>query len=69
MQARGWVTTADVSPTGRAMAITITITGSRQLAEARTAWELAQARTHRALGPDAAPVLDQWIRGLLPTGP
>lgn len=69
MQARGWVATADVSPTGRAMAISITTAGSRQLAEARTAWELAQDRTHRALGPDAAPVLDQWIRELLPTAP
>lgn len=47
----------------------ITAAGARQLAEARGAWELAQERTHRALGPDAAPVLDQWIGELLPAGP
>lgn len=64
MQARGWVTTADVSPTGRAMAMSITTAGSRQLAQARAAWERAQEHIHRTLGPDAAPVLDQWIRDL-----
>lgn len=69
LQARGWVAPTDVSPTGRAMAITITAAGSRQLAEARTAWEQAQTHISSALGTNAVATLDQWIHQLLTAGP
>lgn len=61
MQKRGWVTVAETSATGRAMSVTITGAGIAAFTRADTAWRRAQADSARMLGPDAGPVLDQWL--------
>ena len=61
MQNRGWVAVAETSATGRAMSVTITDAGMTAFTSAGTAWRRAQADATRMLGPDAAPVLDQWL--------
>ena len=61
MQKKGWVTGAEISPTGRAMSVTITDTGVAAFTRASTAWRSAQTTAARILGPDAIPVLDQWL--------
>jgi DNA-binding MarR family transcriptional regulator len=68
MQERGWVAIAETSTTGRAMAVTITDAGLTAFTGASTAWRRAQAGAARMLGPDAAPILDQWL-GLDATTP
>jgi hypothetical protein len=61
MQDRGRVAVAETSATGRAMAVTITDAGLGAFTGASTAWRRAQADAARMLGPDAAPILDQWL--------
>jgi DNA-binding MarR family transcriptional regulator len=61
MQKRGWVTVAEISPTGRAMSVTITGTGVAAFTRASTAWRSAQTAAARILGSDATSVLDQWL--------
>lgn len=61
MQNRGWVAVTETSATGRAMSVTITDAGMTVFTSAGTAWRRAQADATRMLGPDAAPVLDQWL--------
>jgi DNA-binding MarR family transcriptional regulator len=61
MQNRGWVAVTETSATGRAMSVTITDAGRTAFTSAGTAWRRAQADAARMLGPDAAPVLDQWL--------
>ena len=61
MQNRGWVAAAETSATGRAMSVTITDAGRAAFTSAVTAWRRAQADAARMLGPDAAPMLDQWL--------
>jgi DNA-binding MarR family transcriptional regulator len=61
MQRKGWVTVAEISPTGRAMSVTITDTGIAAFTRASTAWRSAQTTAVRILGPDATSVLDQWL--------
>src|SRR4029077_1632764 len=61
MQKRGWVGVAQTSATGRAMSVTITDAGIAAFTSAGTAWRRAQADAARMLGPDAAPMLDQWL--------
>ncbi len=61
MQNRGWVAAAETSATGRAMSVTITDAGIAAFTSAGTAWRRAQADAARMLGPDAAPMLDQWL--------
>ena len=61
MQNRGWVAAAETSATGRAMSVTITAAGRAAFTSAVTAWRRAQADAARMLGPDAAPMLNQWL--------
>jgi DNA-binding MarR family transcriptional regulator len=61
MQKRGWVTVTEISPTGRAMSVTITEAGVTAFTRASTAWRSAQTTAARILGPDATSVLDQWL--------
>jgi DNA-binding MarR family transcriptional regulator len=61
MQKRGWVAVAETSATGRAMSVTITDTGLAAFTRAGTAWRRAQADAATMLGPDAGPMLDQWL--------
>jgi DNA-binding MarR family transcriptional regulator len=61
LQKRGWVTVAEISPTGRAMSVTITEAGVTAFTRASTAWRSAQTTAARILGPDATSVLDQWL--------
>jgi DNA-binding MarR family transcriptional regulator len=61
MQNRGWVAVAETSATGRAMSVTITDAGIAAFTSAGPAWRRAQADATRMLGPDAAPMLDQWL--------
>jgi DNA-binding MarR family transcriptional regulator len=61
MQKKGWVTVAEISPTGRAMSVTITGTGVAAFTRASTAWRSAQTAAVRILGADAISVLDQWL--------
>jgi DNA-binding MarR family transcriptional regulator len=61
MQTRGWVAVTETSATGRAVSVTITDAGLAAFARAETAWRRAQADAVRLLGPDAAPMLDQWL--------
>ena len=62
MQQRGWIAAADPSATGRAMSVAITEAGRSAFAAAGDAWRRAQADTVQMLGPDAAAMLDQWLR-------
>jgi DNA-binding MarR family transcriptional regulator len=62
MQNRGWVAVAETSATGRAMSVTITDAGITAFTSAGMAWRRAQADAARMLGPDAAPMLNQWLR-------
>jgi DNA-binding MarR family transcriptional regulator len=64
MRDRGWVETAEVSPTGRSMAFAATPDGARVLASAREAWAEAQASVAGPLGPGAPATLDAWLDGL-----
>lgn len=64
MRDRGWVETAEVSPTGRSMAFATTPAGARVLASARTAWAEAQASVVGSLGPETAATLDAWLDNL-----
>lgn len=61
MQEKGWVTAAETSPTGRAMSVAVTSTGTAAFTSAITAWRSAQTTAARMLGPGATPVLDQWL--------
>jgi DNA-binding MarR family transcriptional regulator len=61
MQNRGWVAAAETSATGRAMSVTITDVGRAAFTSAVTTWRRAQADAARMLGPDAAPMLNQWL--------
>ena len=61
LQDKGWVAAAETSATGRAMAVTITDAGTAAFTGAVTAWRRAQADAAKMLGPDAAPMLDQWL--------
>ena len=61
MQKKGWVAVAETSATGRAMSVTITNAGIAAFTGAGTAWRRAQADAARMLGPDATPMLDQWL--------
>jgi DNA-binding MarR family transcriptional regulator len=61
MKERGWVTTVETSPTGRAMSVTITDTGLTAFTSASTAWRNAQTSAAALLGPFAATTLDQWL--------
>jgi DNA-binding MarR family transcriptional regulator len=61
MQKKGWVTVAEISPTGRTMSVTITGTGVAAFTRASTAWRSAQTAAVRILGADAISVLDQWL--------
>ena len=61
MQKKGWVAVAETSATGRAMSVTITDTGLAAVTRAGTAWRRAQAHAATMLGPDAGPMLDQWL--------
>jgi DNA-binding MarR family transcriptional regulator len=61
MQTRGWVTVSETSPTGRAMSVTITGSGTAAFTRASTAWRSAQATAAGILGADAISVLDQWL--------
>ena len=61
MQKKGWVAVAETSATGRAMSVTITDAGIAAFTGAGTAWRRAQADAARMLGPDATPMLDQWL--------
>ena len=61
MRDRGWVETAEVSPTGRSMAFAPTPAGTQILASAQTAWAEAQASLVASLGPETAATLDAWL--------
>lgn len=65
LQQRGWVTAAQTSPTGRAMAVAVTTAGQSALAEARTAWTVAQEALSRALGPGTQTTIDAWLNRLV----
>ncbi len=61
----GLVVAVTTSATGRTTGVQITDTGSQALAGAEDAWHRAQASIGDAFGPDAVPVLDRWLGGLL----
>ena len=62
LQKKGWIAAAETSATGRAMSVAITDAGRAAFAGADAAWRRAQAEATRMLGPDAAALLDQWLR-------
>ena len=64
MRDRGWVETAEVSPTGRSMAFAATPAGARVLASAQAAWSEAQASVAGSLGPGAPATIDAWLDNL-----
>lgn len=55
---------AERSPTGRAMAISLSPAGRAQLAAARAAWAKVQGRLVKQLGADAIATLDGWLTRL-----
>lgn len=64
LHARGWVDTAEASPTGRSMSVAITPAGAERLAAARQAWTAVQERTLESLGAGAPRTLDRWLTRL-----
>lgn len=61
LQDRGLVAAAEVSPTGRSLAVAVTSEGERALAGAHRSWASVQDELVAALGPQAASVLDGWL--------
>ena len=61
MEAKGWVTAADTSLTGRTMTVAITESGIDMLASAKTAWQKVQASVVTSLGSGAPATLDSWL--------
>ncbi len=61
LEAKGLVTAAEVSASGRSMAVAITKRGSEALAGAEHAWRAAQASLLDLLGDDAPAKLDTWL--------
>ena len=65
LQDKGWVMVAELSPSGRSMAVTATSDGVRVLASARLAWANAQASVMDSLGPQAPMTIDTWLDDLV----
>jgi DNA-binding MarR family transcriptional regulator len=64
MESKGWVATAETSPTGRSVTFEITDAGTSQLATAERAWRSAQQAVSAALGHSAVATLDSWLATL-----
>ena len=64
LEARGWVETADTSPTGRSLSVRISTDGTVQLAAAERVWLTVQKKFSAALGDDPAATLDLWLNAL-----
>jgi len=60
MEAKDLIASAETSPAGRSMTVTITEHGTATLAHAKAAWTSTQAELINHLGPDAPSVLDAW---------
>jgi DNA-binding MarR family transcriptional regulator len=67
MEDRDWVS-VESSPSGRTMSVEITKAGIHVLAEARTAWEHAQASVVQLLGSDSPTTIDTWVTALSQDG-
>jgi DNA-binding MarR family transcriptional regulator len=61
LEAKGLVRSAEVSASGRTMAVSLTKRGSDALAGAEGAWRAAQASLTDLLGDDAPAKLDTWL--------
>ena len=64
LEDKGWIATAERSPTGRSMSVVITTAGRQRLAEADAAWERAQTLMETQLGSGAAGTIDAWLAAL-----
>src|SRR4051794_12770945 len=64
MRDRGWIAPADLSRSGRTMAVTITAEGRAAFTAARQAWREAQDAVVEALGDGASTAVDGWLTGL-----
>ena len=69
MRAKGWITSATTSPTGRTASVTIADPGIDILANAASGWRRSQTQIETALGPTARSTLDHWIDTLNGTSP
>lgn len=61
MQAKGWISAAETSPTGRTMSVAIAGPGVALLAWARNTWQQTQAKMEATLGPATPSTLDRWL--------
>jgi DNA-binding MarR family transcriptional regulator len=61
LEAKGLVASAEVSASGRSMAVAITKRGSQALAGAEHAWRTVQTSLIDLLGDDAPAKLDTWL--------
>lgn len=74
MESRGLVATAEMSATGRSLAVGITAHGTDTLAAAAEAWSQAQQAVISLVGEGAPSTLDSWLadlsrpEGRLPAG-
>ena len=64
MEKRGYVRTAETSPTGRSQRVVITRAGEAALGQAEQAWREVQNSIAAQLGADAVPTLDSWLESL-----
>ncbi|MFY9917878.1 MAG: MarR family winged helix-turn-helix transcriptional regulator [Mycobacterium sp.] len=68
MTRHGLVETTETSPTGRSLWITVTVGGRSALAKAEQAWQSAQTDVQKAIGPEAAGTMDDWLVSLTGRG-
>ncbi len=68
MTRHGLVETTETSPTGRSLWVTVTAGGRSALARAEEAWRSAQADVQKAIGPEAAGMMDDWLVSLTGQG-
>jgi DNA-binding MarR family transcriptional regulator len=64
LEAKGLVAPAEVSASGRSMAVAITKRGSEALGGAENAWRTVQESLTELLGDDAPAKLDTWLERL-----
>jgi DNA-binding MarR family transcriptional regulator len=64
LEGKGLLAPAEVSASGRSMAVTITEQGAAALAQSENAWRTVQASLTELLGDDAPAKLDNWVERL-----
>lgn len=67
MEGKGWVS-VESTPSGRTKTVALTEAGVDVLADARAAWEAAQAGVVQLLGAKSPSTIDTWVTALAEDG-